>query len=303
MNRSGAAAVIGLGSMGRGAAHSLLRAGIETHAFDLRREALTDFAAAGGRAHETAAAAVTGVEVVFLFVVNSDQADDVLFGAGGAVAAARPSTVFAISVTQDPTRTEDQARRLAAAGMLCLDAPVSGGSAKAMSGEMTVMASGSAQAFDRAATPLAAIAGRVFRLGERPGAASKMKMINQLLAGVHIAATAEAMVLAAAAGLDLDEVIAVIRDSAGMSWMFENRGPHIAKGDYTPHSAVDIFVKDLGIVTSAAEGLGASVPLSTRALELFSEASARGLGREDDAAVAKILAGRAGVRLPGMAEG
>ncbi|SED85963.1 L-threonate dehydrogenase [Rhodobacter sp. 24-YEA-8] len=299
MTRTGAVAVIGLGSMGRGAALSLLRAGLETHAFDIRPEARADFAAQGGLAHETAAAAVAAAEVVFLFVVNADQAEDVLFGTGQAVAVAQSGTVFAVSVTQDPARAEDQARRLREAGMLPLDAPVSGGSAKALAGEMSVMASGPEAAFLKAGPALDAIAGRVFRLGAAPGAASKMKMINQLLAGVHIAAAAEAMVLARAAGLDLHEVIGVIGDCAGMSWMFGNRAPHIANGDYTPHSAVDIFVKDLGIVTGAALGLGASVPLSDSALALFREAAGAGLGREDDAAVAKVLAARAGVTLPG----
>lgn len=303
MTGTTAAAVIGLGSMGRGAALSLVRAGIETHAHDVRPEAVAAFGAAGGRGHSSAAGAVKNAGVVFLFVVNADQAEDVLFGGGGAVAAAQPGTVFAISVTQDPARAIAQARRLEQAGMLCLDAPVSGGSAKAASGEMTVMASGPAAAFLRADPHLVAIAARVFRLGEAPGAASKMKMINQLLAGVHIAAAAEALVLASASGMDLNEVVEVIRDCAGMSWMFGNRGPHIAAGDYTPHSAVEIFVKDMGIVFAAADAIGASVPLSQQALDLFREAAAKGLGREDDAAVAKVLAWRAGIRLPGMAEG
>ncbi|MFT4148563.1 MAG: NAD-binding protein [Paracoccaceae bacterium] len=293
-------AVIGLGSMGKGAALSMVRAGIETHAFDIRPEAVAEFAASGGHGHDSAAGAVARAGVVFLFVVNADQAEDVLFGAGAAVAAARPGTVFALSVTQDPARTVAIADRLLAAGMLCLDAPVSGGSAKALAGEMTVMASGPARAFEIAAPHLAAVAARVFPLGDDVGAASRMKMINQLLAGVHIAAAAEAMALAGAAGMDLDQVLAVIRDCAGTSWMFENRGPHIAAGDYTPHSAVDIFVKDLGIVTGAANGMGASVPLSQTALDLFREAAAAGYGRQDDAAVAKVLAHRAGIRLPGM---
>src|SRR5690606_2091326 len=268
MTKTRVATVIGLGSMGRGAAHSLLRAGIETHAFDVRPEALDDLAAAGGHAHQSSAAAVTGAEVVFIFVVNADQAEDVLFGPEGAVAAARPGTVFAVSVTQAPARAEDQARRLLELGMLPLDAPVSGGSVKALAGEMSIMASGPAAAFERAAPYLDAISARVFKLGDAPGAASRtkmtnqllagvpraaagemgimasgpaaaferaapyldaisarvfklgdapgaasrMKMINQLLAGVHIAAAAEAMVLAAASDMDLNEVIEVISD-------------------------------------------------------------------------------------------
>lgn len=297
------AAVIGLGSMGRGAALSLLRAGIATHAADIRPEAVADVAAAGGTGHGTAAGAVAEAGVAFLFVVNADQAEDVLFGPGGAVAAARPGTVFTLCVTQPPGRAVALAGRLEAAGMLWLDAPVSGGSAKALVGEMTIMASGPEAAFVAAAPHLAAIATRLFRLGEAPGAGSRIKAINQLLAGVHIAAAAEAMTLAAAQGLDLATVLEIISQCAGTSWMFENRGPHIVAGDYTPHSAIDIFVKDLGIVAEAAQESGASVPLSLAALALFREASELGYGRQDDAAVAKVLARRAGLRLPGMEGG
>ena len=164
------------------------------------------------------------------------------------------------------------------------------------------MASGPEAAFQRAAPRLAAISTRLFRLGEVAGPASRMKMINQLLAGIHIAAAAEALTLAAAQGLDLQTVMNVIGDCAGASWMFENRGPHIVAGDYTPHSAVNIFVKDLGIVQEEAVASGAPVPLTATALDLFRDAVTAGYGYEDDAAVAKVLAARAGLLLPGMKE-
>jgi len=183
--------------------------------------------------------------------------------------------------------------------MAPIDAPVSGGSVKALAGAMTIMASGDPAAFERAGPALEAIASKVCRLGDTPGMGSQVKMVNQLLAGVHIAATAEAMTLGAKVGIDLAQLYEVICDCAGSSWMFENRGAHIVAGDYTPHSAVDIFVKDLGIVASEAGEVGCSTPLTAAALALFKEASAAGLGREDDAAVAKILAAKAGVDLPG----
>lgn len=302
MSNNNTAAVIGLGSMGYGAALSLLRAGFSVHGVDVREEVLTRFSGEGGTPFKTPAEAMPGVTIVFVFVVNAAQAETVLFGDGGAVAAAGPGTLFLLCPTMPPSTTVEIAGRLAAAGMQVLDAPVSGGSAKAMSGEMTVMASGSPEAFEIAGPALDAVASKVFRLGDRPGEGSKVKMINQLLAGVHIAATAEALTLAASEGLDVAQVYDVISVSAGNSWMFGNRGRHIVDGDYTPHSAVDIFVKDMGIVTSEAAGAGASVPLSETALALFKEASAAGLGRMDDAAVAMVLARRAGIRLPGMEE-
>ena len=299
MTRQMTATVIGLGSMGWGAALSLLRAGFEVKGVDIRSEVLASFQKEGGKAYPDAASAGES-DVVFVFVVNSRQAEEVLFGERGALKSAKAGTVFLLCVTMAPTATMELAERLSSAGMQVIDAPVSGGHIKALAGEITVMASGPDQAFDHAAKALDAVSAKVFRLGSEVGLGSKVKMINQLLAGVHIAATAEALTLAAAEGLDLQTVFDVIRVSAGSSWMFENRGPHIVDGDYTPRSAVNIFVKDLGIVTSEADKAGASTPLSAAALALFKEAAESGLGLEDDAAVAKILAERASIKLPGM---
>ncbi len=291
-------AVIGLGSMGLGAALSLARAGIAVRGLDLNPQPLAELAAAGGIAAATPAEAAADADAVFVYVVNAAQTRAVLFGDDGAVAAARPGTVFVLCPTMQPDDAVAIAGDLAAAGMLAIDAPVSGGAAKARDGAISIMASGPDRAFARIQPALDAIAARVFRLGEEPGAGSRMKLINQLLAGVHIAAMAEAMVLAAKSGLDLATVHDVITECAGNSWMFQNRSPQIVSGDYTPFSAVDIFVKDLGIVTQAAAGLAAPVPLADAALALFRAASEAGLGREADAAVAKILAARAGTALP-----
>ena len=299
MQDTSTVAVIGLGSMGWGAAVSLLRAGFAVAGCDIRPEVLQRFAEAGGQDCTTPAKAAAAAGVVFVFVVNGSQAEEVLFGANGALETAARGTVFLLCTTMAPSAVIAIAERLAAAGMLVVDAPVSGGHLKALSGEITVMASGSDEAFARTQAALNAISAKVFRLGDRPGPGSQVKMINQLLAGVHIAATAEAMTLAAKTGIDLKTLYDVICVSAGSSWMFENRGEHIVSGDYTRRSSVDIFVKDLGIVTSEADSAGAITPLAATALALFKEASGAGLGREDDAAVAKILARKSGAVLPG----
>jgi 3-hydroxyisobutyrate dehydrogenase len=296
------AAVIGLGSMGWGAALSLLKAGFTVRGCDLRSDILTRFTEAGGDACTTPAAAAETADIILVYVINSKQVEEVLFGPNGALETAKPGTVLLLCATMAPSATIAIAERLEAAGMLVVDAPVSGGHVRALAGEITVMASGSQEAFDQAAPTLDAISAKVFRLGDRPGAGSQVKMINQLLAGVHIAATAEAMTLAAKAGIDLKTLYEVIRVSAGSSWMFENRGEHIVSGDYSPRSAVNIFVKDLGIVTSEAEKARAITPLAASALSLFVEASEAGLGQEDDAAVTKILARKSGIILPGMEE-
>lgn len=294
------ATVIGLGSMGWGAAVSLLKAGHTTSGVDVRDEVLENFRNEGGHAFSSAEEGVGTADVVFVFVVNAAQTETVLFGDNGALKSAKPGTIFILCVTMPPSSMTDIAARLETAGMKVIDAPVSGGAAKAVLGEMTVMASGKPEVFELAQPALEAISTKVFRLGDEAGPGSRIKMINQLLAGVHIAAMAEAMTLAASIDIDLETLYEVICECAGNSWMFENRGPHIVDGDYSPKSAVDIFVKDLGIVKSEAAASGALVTLAENAHNLFVEASKAGLGREDDSAVAKILAKKAGIKLPNV---
>ncbi|WP_454741713.1 L-threonate dehydrogenase [Cupriavidus necator] len=291
--------VIGLGAMGYGVAQSLLRAGFNVHACDLRPEVLQRFADAGGVPCASPAELGSRCDVVLTLVVNAQQTETVLFGANGAAAAMKPGTLVIASATVPPGFAVTLGRRLAEQGLLMLDAPVSGGAARAASGEMTMMTSGPAEAYSLAEDVLAAIAGKVYRLGAAHGAGSKVKIINQLLAGVHIAAAAEAMALGLREGVDPDALYDVITHSAGNSWMFENRVPHILKGDYTPLSAVDIFVKDLGMVLDTARNSKFPLPLSAAAHQMFMMASTAGHGGEDDSAVIKIFPG---IELPGKAE-
>jgi len=283
--------VIGLGAMGNGVAHSLLRAGFKVHACDLRAPVLQRFADAGGVPCADPAELGERCDVVITLVVNAAQTEAVLFGAQGAATTMAPGKLVIASATVPPGFAEALRRRLAERGVLMLDAPVSGGAARAASGEMTMMTSGPAEAYALAEDVLAAIAGKVYRLGDAHGAGSKVKIINQLLAGVHIAAAAEAMALGLREGVDPDALYDVITHSAGNSWMFENRVPHILSGDYTPLSAVDIFVKDLGMVLDTARTSKFPLPLSAAAHQMFMMASTAGHGGEDDSAVIKIFPG------------
>jgi L-threonate 2-dehydrogenase len=219
----------------------------------------------------------------------------VLFGEAGAAAAMQPGSLFVMCSTVDPNWSVALEERLQALGLLYLDAPISGGAAKAASGQMTMMTAGRAAAYEKAGNLLEAMAAKVYRLGERAGNGSKVKIINQLLAGVHIAAAAEAMALGLREGVAADALYEVITNSAGNSWMFENRMAHVLKGDYTPLSAVDIFVKDLGLVLDTARATKFPLPLASTAHQMFMQASTAGHGREDDAAVIKIFPG---IRLP-----
>jgi 3-hydroxyisobutyrate dehydrogenase len=213
-----------------------------------------------------------------------------------------PGAVFVSAATMDPEIAKRLAARVEASGRLYLDAPISGGAQRAAQGELTILASGSAAAFAKARPALDAMALRLYELGDAPGQGSAFKMINQLLAGVHIAAASEAISFAAKQGLDIRKVYEVITASAGNSWMFENRVPHVLEGDYTPRSAVDIFVKDLGIVQDMARNAKFPVPMSAAALQMFLMASASGMGRDDDIAVAKMYAQVTGAPLPGASK-
>lgn len=283
--------VIGLGAMGLGVARSLLRAGFKVHACDVRDAVLQQFAGEGGVACASAAALGDHCEIVITLVVNAVQTEQVLFGENGVVGSLRPGSLVIACATVAPDFAVQLGRRLAERQILLLDAPVSGGAARAASGEMTMMTSGPAAAYAKAEQVLAAMAGRVYRLGDSHGLGSKVKIINQLLAGVHIAAAAEAMALGLREGVDADALYDVITHSAGNSWMFENRVPHILAGDYTPLSAVDIFVKDLGLVLDTARSSKFPLPLSAAAHQMFMLASTAGHGGEDDSAVIKIFPG------------
>ncbi|WP_203071398.1 L-threonate dehydrogenase [Falsiroseomonas ponticola] len=292
-------AVIGLGAMGMGAALSCHRAGLATTGCDMRDSARAEFAAAGGATAASAAGIEQGTEAVLLLVVNAAQTEAALFGPEGCAPRLAPGAVILSSATMGPADAKKLAERAEAAGFLYLDAPVSGGAAKAASGEMTVMASGSPAAFAKARPVLDAVAAKVWELGDAPGIGATVKVVHQLLAGVHIAVAAEAMALGIRAGADPRQLYDVVTSAAGNSWMFENRMARVLTGDDAPRSAVDIFVKDLGLVAEMARGLNHPVPLATQAQQLFTAASAMGHGRADDGFVIRVWQALTGITLPG----
>ena len=290
--------VIGLGSMGFGMARSLVRAGHRTHGFDVVPEQEARFRSEGGAAGSLAAVAPS-LDALVVVVLNAAQTE---FGA------LRPGGRCPVS---PPRRGRDLLRDGGA--RLC---PRDGGALRrrraplprrpdlrrggpAAEGKLSVMAAGTPEAFAAAEPVLAATAETVFRLGDAAGAGSAMKAVNQLLAGVHIAAMAEALTFGITQGVTPEQFLAVISKCAGTSWMLENRAPHIIDGDYTPRSSVDIWPKDLGIVLEIAGRAKFSAPIAAAALQQFLAASGSGLGREDDAAVAKVYARNAGLKLPG----
>jgi L-threonate 2-dehydrogenase len=292
-------AVIGLGSMGFGMATSLRRAGFDVTGCDVSADAVARFVAEGGKGAKTPAEAAQGAGIVISVVLNAAQTEAILFGKDGVVETLATDAVFVSSATMDPEVAKRLAKQLEATGRHYLDAPISGGAQRAAQGELTILASGSAAAFAKARPALDAMAAKLYELGDAAGQGAAFKMINQLLAGVHIAAASEAITFAARQGLDLQKVYEVITASAGNSWMFENRMPHVIAGDYKPRSAVEIFVKDLGIVQDMARNARFPATLASAALQMFLMASASGMGRDDDASVARLYGRISGTRLPG----
>jgi putative dehydrogenase len=291
--------VIGLGSMGFGMAQSLRRAGFDVVGCDVTAAGRERFVADGGRAAATPAEAARGSAIIVSVVVNAAQTEAVLFGPDGCADVMDADAVFVSSATMAPDVARALAARLEATGRHYLDAPISGGAQRASEGALTILASGTAAAFDRARPALDAMAATLYELGDSAGTGAAFKMINQLLAGVHIAAACEAITFAAKQGLDIRRVYEVITASAGNSWMFENRVPHVLDGDYAPRSAVEIFTKDLGIIMDMSRSEKFPVPVASAALQMFMMTAANGMARDDDASVARFYGRITGTPLPG----
>lgn len=291
-------AVIGLGSMGYGIAQSALRAGHQVHGYDVNPTSTQRFLAEGGAPGELIDVANT-LNIVLICVLNAAQTESVLFDGDTSLVSLLPSESVVIAcATVPPEFAREMQARCLEHGVAYLDAPMSGGSAKAANGQLTYMASGTERAFALAQPALDASAQQVYRLGDNAGMGSAMKAVNQMLAGVHIAAMAEALTFGMTQGIEPARFLEIISQCAGTSWMLENRAPHIVAGDYTPHSSVNIWPKDLGIVMDIAHKATFSAPLTAAALQQFVAASGSGLGQEDDAAVAKVYARNAGLELP-----
>lgn len=288
-------AVLGLGSMGGGAAESAFRAGLDVTGVD---PSPAGRAKLGNRAVARGVDLPEGQGAALVLTVNAAQAEAALFGPEGAAPRLAPGAVVVCSATMGPADAERLAARADSLGLLYLDAPVSGGAVAAREGRMTVMASGPDAAFAAAKPLLDAVAGKVWRLGDRAGQGAAMKVVHQLLAGVHIAAAAEAMALALQAGLDAETVYGVVTSAAGNSWMFKNRMAHVLAGDDTPLSAGDIFVKDLSLVEAMARELSLPVPLAAQALQMFVAQRALGHGGRDDSFVIRVWQRLAGFELP-----
>ena len=289
-------AIIGLGAMGQGMARNILRSGIALKGFDLSDAACAAFMANGGVACDTAAEAAQGCDLLLVMVATANQARAALFD-GGVTDTLAPGAIVVLSSTISPIDARQISAQLETTGHLLLDAPVSGGQVGADAGTLTIMASGSQAAFDRAMPLLNAVSKTVNRLGDTPGMGSTYKVVHQLAAGVHLVAAAELMALGAKSGCDPQTLYDIVSGAAGNSWMFSDRAPRMMQADPAVTSTVDIFVKDLGLVIETAEANGISLPLVETAFHRLQETQALGLGREDDSAVVRLYEAQSGKKV------
>lgn len=280
---------VGLGAMGAPMAtvaakhHSVV-------AYDIAPGAAHRLVPAGVVPAVSIAEAAAGADVFAVMVATQAQVAAVLFGDDGAVAHLAPGAVVMVMGTVGPAPMEAWATRLKDVGVGLVDAPVSGGVARAGAGELLMMVSGTMEHVERIATLRDALATRAPLVGEAPGEGQKVKLVNQLLCGAHIAAAGEALAFASSLGLDARACWEVIRQGAAASFMLDDRGQRMLDGAFDePRSAIDIFVKDMGLVVDAAHLAGAWAPMAVTARELFRRGQAEGLGRKDDSAIIQVL--------------
>lgn len=301
-NRNLTVGFVGLGSMGLPMAKNLVSAGVDVRGYDINPQAVSALADVGGTGASSVAEVAAGADALLVVVVNAQQVEDVLYGSGRAVENLPAEAVVVVHSTVEPDYVRGLAPRLYDVGLELVDAPISGGISGATAGTLAIMASGHPAAFARVEPLFQVMGGNVFNMGDECGYGATMKVVNQLLCGVHIVAAAEAMALGAKAGLDSQKIFDVISTSAANSWMFQDRGARMVSGDYTTTSAVEIFVKDLGIVLETGKAGRFPLPLAAAAHQLFIMASAAGYGAEHDSAVVKVYEQLTGVTVKSQQE-
>jgi L-threonate 2-dehydrogenase len=275
-------AIVGLGAMGAAAAGNLLRKGHEVRGVDLRQEAQDALRDAGGRPETSIAKAVAGADAVISFVVNAEQVEAIVLGADGIAAAMDAGAVLIQCATVSASFAARLGEHLTQRGRLLIDAPVSGGVSGAANGALTIMASGPRDAMAQARPVLEEMGRHVHDFGDKLGAGSMVKTINQLFCGVHLAVLGEAIALGKRAGLDPERLLQVYGSSAAASWMMNDRGPRALQDSPPSNSTIDIFVKDLALVLDAGRDLKFPLPLAAAAHQMFLAGSAQGKGAVDD---------------------
>lgn len=280
-----AVGIVGVGNMGGAMALRLRDLGVAVGVRDVRPEAEAPCAAAGATVHATPAALAAASALVVVCVVDAAQTREVLFGIDGVAAGAAPGTTVMLCPTISPEDVEQAAAALAARGLACLDAPMSGGPARTRDGTMSLMVAGDDAAWARWQPLLAQLASRLFRVSGRPGDGARTKLVNNLLAAINLAGAAEALRLADALGLDAARTLDVIEQSSGQSWIGSDRARRVLAGDVAPRAHMTLLAKDSALALSAVAGAGLALPVAEEAAARFARACRDGLAGADDSAL------------------
>jgi L-threonate 2-dehydrogenase len=277
-----AVAIIGLGNMGLGMAQALLAQGFSVHGCDVAAPAARAAQLAGVTMHATAALAAAQAPIIFIVVVNAAQIGDVIVDLSPALTAQHTVLVMSTISPQDAARF---AAAVQATGAQALDAPISGGPARAAAGQLTVMLAGQAAAITKVQDVFSVIANQQFTISAVAGDASKVKLLNNLLAGINLTASAQVLRLASELGIKPQALLDVMHVSSGQSWIADNRLPRALAGDFEPRSYMHILTKDVTLANTMLDDAGLHLPLGTDAQAVFQAAMDAGMALQDDCAV------------------
>ena len=282
--------IVGVGNMGGGIAANLLAQGWAVQVHDIDRAKVDALAALGALACANAAEAAQDVRALVVCVVDAAQSRDVLFADGGALEGLDEGAAVVLCPTISPRDVEEIASELSAAGIAAIDAPMSGGPARARDGSMSLMVACPESVFETNRALVEAMSRKVFRVGERVGDGARTKLVNNLLAGINLVGAAEALALAQRLGLDARTTLDVIGQSSGQSWIGMDRMQRAIEGDFAPRAHMTLLAKDTRLAIEEAQAAGFDGPLGAAARDVFARAIAAGLADVDDAALLTLLA-------------
>jgi putative dehydrogenase len=282
--------IVGVGNMGGAMAARLLEQGWAVRVHDVDRAKVEALALAGAVPCRDSAEAAEGAWALIVCVVDASQVRDVLFGEDGAAASIERGRAVVLCPTIAPADVEDIAAALAREGLATIDAPMSGGPARARDGTMSLMVACRETVFEQHRALVEALSVKVFRIGERVGDGARTKLVNNLLAAINLAGAAEAMALARRFGLDMRTTLEVIGQSSGQSWIGADRMRRAIEGDFAPRAHMTLLAKDTGLAVEAARDVGFEGPLGPAARDVFARAVAAGLADLDDGALFRFMA-------------
>lgn len=283
--------IVGVGNMGGAMAQRLGTLGWAPWVHDVDAAKVECLKPFGAVAPEKITVCATNSVATIVCVVDATQTRDVLFGPQGLAPHLQPGHVVLLCPTIAPEDVEAIAAQLALQGVDTLDAPMSGGPARARDGNMSLMVAGADAAVARCEALLQALSSKVFRISTRPGDGARTKLVNNLLAGINLVGAAEVMALAQRMGLNLERTLDVIGQSSGQSWIGMDRMRRAIAGDLAPRAHMTLLAKDTGLAQRAAQSLGFDGPLGPRAAKVFAAALEAGLAELDDAALLRFLQG------------